>query len=144
MKVFDAIKKHDTKGLIYKYLETIINETTISSEEKTSDVSEPQNKKKKVLEAPISPLVKDSIENVNSNKIVNKYLYIAQPTGRTDKELLNELLAKTGSLNEVSDTKDKLGNRSLRFNSGTDLYNALQKLKSFDETKLVGRYIHLK
>ena len=115
-----------------------------SCEEKTSGVSEPQNKKKKIYEAVISPLVKESMAKINSNKIMNKYLYIAQPTGRTDKELLNELLAKTGSLNEASDTKDKLGNRSLRFNSGTDLYNALQKLKSFDETKLVGRYIHLK
>ena len=175
MKVFDAIKKHDTKGLMYNYLETIINKTATSGEEQASRVSEPQNKKKKILEALISPLVKESMAKINSNKTVEKYLYIAQPYGRTNKELLNELLAKikttkvvnkylyiaqpsektdnkllnellakTGSLNEVSATKDQLGNRTLKFNSAADRCKALQKLKCCDKNKFVGSLSEIK
>ena len=132
--MFEAIKKHDTKGLMYKYLVT-----ATSSKDKTSGVSEPQNKKKKMLKALTSPSEKKSMANTNSSKIVDKHSHIGQPTKRTNKELIKEFLNKATSQSEVVAAKDKATG-----DSGSKIDLHLQKLKSFDETKLVIRNMHLR
>ena len=100
--MFEAIKKHDTKGLMYKYLVT-----ATSSKDKTSGVSEPQNKKKKKLSPKISHLAKKIMAKTNSSKIGDKHSHMTQPTKRTNKELINEFLNKATSQSEVVAVKNK-------------------------------------
>ena len=99
MKVFEAIKKHDTKGLMYKHLVT-----ATSSKDKTSGVSEPQ---KKMLKALTSRSEKKSMAKTNSSKIEDKHSHMTQPTKRTNKELINELLNKATSQNKVVAVENK-------------------------------------